>query len=190
MLGQNYLLTKTGAQVPAFDPPNLANQNQRGGDRRSTDYHLTLETAKHIGMMERNDKGHEVRRYFIECERRLLEGAQAQIPDALPQEIQDAIDHKAHLLSVQSFERIRAALAELAREHLREGEPVAKVIKRLEQGTPQIGDMHLIQADDLWPLTSTMANLAFALSIVMEAPMDALHRLEARTGRRWYNRQG
>ena len=78
----------------------------------------------------------------------------------------------------------------LAREHLRQGESVAKLIKRLEQGTPQIGDMHLIQADDLWPLTSTMANLAFALSMVMEAPMDALHRLEARTGRRWYNRPG
>jgi hypothetical protein len=110
-------------------------------------------------------------------ERRLLEGAQAQIPDALPQEVQDAIDHKAHLLSVQSFERIRAALAELAR-------------KRLEQGTPQISDMHLIQADDLWPLTSTMANLAFALSMVMDAPMDALHRLEARTGRRWWYKAG
>jgi hypothetical protein len=34
----------------------------------------------------------------------------------------------------------------------------------------KFGDMHLIQADDLWPLTSTMANLAFALSMVMEAP--------------------
>ncbi|MDK8033849.1 antA/AntB antirepressor family protein [Escherichia coli] len=43
----------------------------RGGDRRSKDYHLTLDTAKETAMVERNEKGRQIRRHFIECEKRL-----------------------------------------------------------------------------------------------------------------------
>jgi hypothetical protein len=44
----------------------------RGGDRRSVNYHLSLGTAKELGMVEKNKQSRLIRRYFIECERRAV----------------------------------------------------------------------------------------------------------------------
>lgn len=60
--------------APIFDSPDRGNQTGRGGDRKSLDFHLTLGTAKELAMVENNDQGRAVRRYFIECERRLHAG--------------------------------------------------------------------------------------------------------------------
>ena len=50
---------------------NLRNQNSagRGGDRRSIEYHLTLDMAKELAMLERNEVGRSIRRYFIQKEK-------------------------------------------------------------------------------------------------------------------------
>ncbi|GAA4663117.1 antA/AntB antirepressor family protein [Bartonella pachyuromydis] len=41
------------------------------GGRPSMEYHLTLDMAKELSMVERNEKGRQARRYFIECEKKL-----------------------------------------------------------------------------------------------------------------------
>ncbi|MDQ6988476.1 MAG: antA/AntB antirepressor family protein [Mariprofundaceae bacterium] len=51
-----------------------------------TEYHITIESAKHIGMMSQSDKGFEVRDYFIDCEKK-AQVAQA----ALPQDYSQAL---------------------------------------------------------------------------------------------------
>jgi anti-repressor protein len=39
------------------------------GAKSKIDYFMTLEAAKHVAMMSGSDRGHEVREYFLECER-------------------------------------------------------------------------------------------------------------------------
>jgi len=63
--------------------PILGKTSKQGG-RPQTDYALTVETAKELSMVENNDKGKEARRYFIECERKML----AATPPALTREAQ------------------------------------------------------------------------------------------------------
>ena len=45
---------------------------QRGGHNR-LEYHITLDLAKHLAMMEKSEIGKKVRDYFIQCEKELRE---------------------------------------------------------------------------------------------------------------------
>ena len=56
-------------------------ENLKGG-RPTTEYIISVDMTKHLGMMERNKKGHEIRKYYIEQEelaRQMQSGLQVQI---------------------------------------------------------------------------------------------------------------
>lgn len=60
-------------RVEDLSSPNPASAKARAQVR--TEYHLTLDTAKELAMVENNDRGRATRRYFIEVEKRAHESA-------------------------------------------------------------------------------------------------------------------
>lgn len=60
--GRDFLLHKIMEQ---------ANKGVSGGGHNKIDYIVAIDIAKHLAMIEMTDKGHQVREYFIECEKKL-----------------------------------------------------------------------------------------------------------------------
>lgn len=77
------------------------------------DYHLTLDMAKELSMVERNAKGKEARQYFIECERI----AKQTLSEMTPEEL---LLHQAQLL------------VDIKREQRRQAELQQQLIARQE----------------------------------------------------------
>lgn len=62
-----------------FASQNWEAKKGRGGHNK-VEYHITLDMAKELAMVERNEQGRAARRYFIECEKKLHESLIAQSP--------------------------------------------------------------------------------------------------------------
>lgn len=106
-----------GVDFLVIDSPNPANQKKgRGGDRRSIDYHLTIDMAKELAMIENNEIGRAVRRYFIQAEKALRERLQAELREKA-----------AHVLPVRGVKLMRDGLS--LRDNLRLQEQGRKVLR-------------------------------------------------------------
>ncbi len=50
----------------------ISQKREIGTGRGKVEYHITLDMGKELSMVERSEKGQQARKYFIECEKRLL----------------------------------------------------------------------------------------------------------------------
>ena len=101
--GEDYLILKSQEQASQLDYSNSSNQDAPtwGGDRRSIDYHLTLDMAKELAMIENNPKGREARRYFIRMEkfaRMLTQHIPKEQVDRRKQALTIFVEMRNHLL--------------------------------------------------------------------------------------------
>lgn len=130
-----------------FDSPNLANQTGRGGDRRSKDYLLTIDTAKEIAMAENSEKGRTVRRYFIACEKKLKETYDLRLPRDLPAALRalaDAEEQKLVLQAKAEADRPKVLFAESV-ETSRTSILVGDLAKLLKQNGVDVGQNRLFE---------------------------------------------
>lgn len=91
---------------------------QVSGAKYLNEYIISVDMTKHLGMMERNEKGHQIRKYYIEQEelaRQLKDGLQAQIAKISVQVeiITQSLSEAGRFLSVNGKQTKPALIKEL-----------------------------------------------------------------------------
>lgn len=80
------LITSNEWAIRGQDWVSVTEDGNSQGGRPSTDYHLSLDFAKHIAMQARSGRGQQVRSYFIAIEKRARE-----IPFEIPKTLSAAL---------------------------------------------------------------------------------------------------
>lgn len=144
-----------GIDFEVFDSPIPANQKgRRGGDRRSIGYQITLDMAKELAMIENNEVGRQVRRYFIQCENTLRA---------------DLRDRARHTLALPGIKSMRAGISfkqtVILQRQSRElmtlilGEPAAPARINLHRQLRQVNDALGIPTDKLDEIVSEQLDM-------------------------------
>lgn len=106
------LVAQKGEQLPS-------------GAKHLIEYHLTIESAKHIAMMSGTEKGFEVREYFLECEHLAKQKTQA-LPVVKSQAMQLII------AQAMAFDRLEQEQQRQATEIAKLGESLAVIEARTQ----------------------------------------------------------
>lgn len=85
---------------------DIFDHNSNGGRQNKIEHILKIDCAKEIAMIQRNEKGKQVRKYFIDCEKRLKE---QKLSLTLKQELQLSIlngDDIERISSLKQYEKL------------------------------------------------------------------------------------
>lgn len=131
-----------------------------GGDGK-IHHHLSLDMAKELSMVERNDKGREARRYFIDCERRLLAAA-PRVPRTYAEALRLAADQAEELIhKTMQLEAAKPAVEFVERYVVAEGNKgVRQVAQLLNVPNERAFVDWLIESGFMYRLEGTLTPMA------------------------------
>lgn len=93
----------------------FAKSGENLGGRPSIDYHLTLDMAKELSMVENNDMGRQARRYFIACEAAATRPARITPAQPAPEPAQSAAPAAPSRQQIDSALRAAEGMASAVR---------------------------------------------------------------------------
>lgn len=100
-----------------------------------TDYALSLDCAKEISMLQRNERGKQARLYFIEVDKRFRQGVQSQLPQTFAQALRlaaeqsEQLEAQKQLIATQAPKALFADAVVTSRQSCLIGE-LAKILRQ------------------------------------------------------------
>ena len=130
-------------------------ENPQGG-RPAIEYQISLDMAKELSMVERNEKGKQARKYFIECEKKLREVTQPQ-PTQLIGEVEDKLRAIKFVLDCSNISPVAKETALITSAETLTGVSInyRPQLERKTYTATQIGEQLGISANKVGKLTNT-----------------------------------